>query len=299
MEYPNGKEVDPGKDPGTTEDESSNEQAFEVLGVINKEEEERSRLIRSLREQLKPEPYKAGKKTKGKVPQRRVTPEFGTRPTRERSGRRLIFRADEEGDIRERPAYEIPFMQDRFCPKSGYRAFIRGLDCLLALDDEAEKIRAEVDKVVTSIYKVYGLENPRRDHRTKMQFKLWSRIVNSYRALRDEILTADVSKHKHSSFKFKMAALEVLGCLIINPSLTNHCCYNYSDGGMTTPYLETNFFTTNWTSSRVDRIIWKPGAMGVILLKKEQEKVEFGLDLDSDNDDKDPDKDLTIGFEMI
>jgi hypothetical protein len=163
---------------------------------------------------------------------------FGQRPgDKELRGRRPVVNGTEH----------------TFCPKADYVNFMQQLDEVIKLDDRLSEIKDQTAELVTRIYKYYGWDSPKVDSSFTLKNKRYQEVIRAFFDIKRMLSRSGV--RQSAEFEYLIAALEVVGCIILNPEALSYT-ETYQDGNGRIAFLATNKFTTEWTQNRIEKIQW-------------------------------------------
>lgn len=174
-----------------------------------------------------------------------------------------------EYDVRARRPYDVARTHS-FCPKADFKKFIYQIDELVRLDEELNYTRDKIHNNIGCIYRHYGLDPPSFEAHQARSHRQYVQVVRTYHEVKRQLLEPGV--RQKATFDNLVSALEILGCVILNPYLLTYVEYSNDEKSA---FLRTFPFTTDWTQEHFDKIIWSPdGEVSFQQIKKDQIKFQ-------------------------
>ena len=179
---------------------------------------------------------------------------------------------------------------ERPCPILRYRTYISALSSIIRLDDQIEVKYKEIEENIDSIYEDSNLKKPPLLKSMQLTKRLLAQTVEGFKIIRncfmDHMGSQDFPKHRNHNHL--VASLEVVGSLIMNPYLL------FSAGRSEEGFFHyPSCFTSDWTSRRIERVIFPEDGSSIQFVLTSREKVcvddlfEEDDDVTEDNIEKD------------
>jgi hypothetical protein len=161
---------------------------------------------------------------------------------------------------RDRGSNFLVNLNSRICPKDDVSLYLDYVDKMVAMDNSLEEIRKKTQDHLASFYKDFRRPRPGfiQDSRTEQYKKLYDITTDAYKTIKTRI--KNKGGMAAAEYEKLLAALEIIGTIIMMPSLLNLISTNYR--GTTGQTLHLDSFASKWTRSRVSKVSWpteKPG----------------------------------------
>ncbi len=193
------------------------------------------------------------------------TEDEGFDPKRRRDAFRFQYGYNGDGieakpDIRARKVFLID-KGHRICPKLHYKMYMYQLDETLRLHDEITYANDRMANLISRIYRYHGYEPPPISEKAAIKNKRYIQVVNAFHEIKKKLKKLK-KPPEENEFNHLIAALEIVGTIIMVPDILNQTFARYGDEE-NEDYLWTDTFVTKWTNNLINKISWPMDQAGV------------------------------------
>jgi len=162
---------------------------------------------------------------------------------------------------RDRACFTMMSSSSRICPSSNLDLYLKHVDRMVVLDNNYNALRKKATDLLEDFHKDFRRTKPEflTDYMTDNRKKLYDVVTDAYEVIKTKLRSKTTKSYdEHEKL---VAALEVVGAIIMMPGLLKVVDYKYGKNSCTS--MLTDNFASKWTRNRISKITWPSDKNGL------------------------------------